>query len=262
MHKQILVSFITHAPESLMIGIKCRYIRHLLSSYLSFASYISDRNDILLFIKKSVMQRLTILFANYSSQIKADDDDDQIKQHSLSIFVNTTTKETEESVNLEYQNSKWWSINPDVVLAFGLIIFYAVFVLFILFIILRILVTICMTTTNQQPKNNKRPKINIRSEYGSESSSNSCRTGIAASHSLSMAMMMVDVVDPLRPQHNRHRLHNHHHHHHHSDLSSSFLDPHHHYYHHNHYTNSPSNSFIKSITNDQQQQQQQQHSQH
>ena len=254
MHKQILVSFITHAPESLMIGIKCRYIRHLLSSYLSFASYISDRNDILLFIKKSVMQRLTILFTNYSSQIKADDDD-QIKQHSLSIFVNTTTKETDESVNLEYQNSKWWSINPDVVLAFGLIIFYAVFVLFILFIILRILVTICMTTTNQQPKNNKRPKINIRSEYGSESSSNSCRTG----HSLSMAMMMVDIVDPLRPQHNRNRLHNHHHHHHHSDLSSSFLDPHHHYYHHNHYTNSPSNSSIKSITNDQQQQQ---HSQH
>lgn len=161
------------------------------------------------------MQRLTLVLSNHSGQLVANNDP----------IINTTTndEETDETINPDYQHStKWLSINADVALAFGLIIFYALFVLFILFIVIRIVVTICMTT-NRVPKS-KNPKIKIRSEYGSDTSnsSNSCRTR-TVSHSFSMVMMMVD--DSLRSQNQNHQQ---------SDLSSSsFLDPNHHRNHHN-----------------------------
>lgn len=56
-------------------------------------------------------------------------------------YVNTT--------NNKVNQSNWWysviQVNPDVVLAFSLIIFYAIFLLFIFFIVIRIVFTIIMT---------------------------------------------------------------------------------------------------------------------
>ena len=145
------------------------------------------------------MQRLTIVLANYSDQIET-----------------TTTMTIAESIDLDHKHSKWWSFNPDIVLAFGLIIFYAIFVLFIVFIVIRIILTICMST-NRKISRNPKPKIHIHSDYGlSESESNSYRTGTLA-NSLSMMMMMVVMDDSLLRSQNNHQQ---------NDFSStSFLDP-------------------------------------